>query len=65
MFCPKCSIKIQDRIKIFCFHCRAKSFKVKIWKKEEITDAIAEGKALHFDLCPREIKSTLNLKDEL
>ena len=63
MVCPKCSLQVKDRIKIYCFACRENSFKVKVWKVEEIADAIVEGKGLHYDLCPKEVKTQRKLID--
>jgi hypothetical protein len=61
MACPACSEVIKERIRIYCFLCREKSFKVKINKPTDIAEAIAEGRALHIDECPREIRSNQNL----
>lgn len=57
MVCPKCQEPIKERIKIYCFHCRERSFKVRIYRVADIAEAIAEGKGLHYDLCPKEIKT--------
>lgn len=29
---------------------------MRLYRVEDITEAIAEGKALHYELCPKEIK---------
>jgi hypothetical protein len=62
MTCPACDEPLRDRIRIYCFLCRERAFKVKIVKITDIADAIAEGKALHIDECPREPKTNQTLK---
>ena len=61
MVCPKCSKDIQSRVKIYCFNCRESSFKVRLYRVEHIAEAIAEGKPLHTDLCPKEIRTNRRL----
>jgi hypothetical protein len=53
MACPSCSVPLKDRIRIYCFLCREKAFKVKIVRIHDIADAMIEAKALHIDECPR------------
>ena len=53
MVCPICGEPITHRIKIYCFMCRERSFKVKLCRVEELDDVMAEAKALHSDQCPR------------
>lgn len=66
MVCPVCSEPILERVKIYCYMCREKSFKVKLNKVAEIDEAMAEGRALHIDECPRELRTGQTLlKEEL
>ena len=63
MVCPKCKEPIKDRVKIYCFSCREYCFKVKLWKVSELSDAISEAKGLHYDLCPKEVKTQRKLAE--
>jgi hypothetical protein len=63
MVCPRCTLPIQDRVKIYCFSCRENSFKVRLYRVQDIEEAIAEGKGLHYDLCPKEIRTDRKLVD--
>lgn len=57
MLCPKCQEPIRERVKIFCFYCRERSFKVKIFRMIDLGEAITEARGLHYDLCSKEIKT--------
>jgi hypothetical protein len=62
MACPTCDQPLRERIRIYCFLCRERAFKVKIARITDIADAIIEGKALHIDECPREPRTAQALK---